>query len=84
MKINGYLDANRPSGKITSYEININQEIFFLDFGFDELDINKIKRIKYIFISHEHYDHFKALFKYAEYLSSNVVIYMTKTVKKIN
>jgi mRNA degradation ribonuclease J1/J2 len=83
MKVYSYLDLNNEQGKITTHELIINQDRFFLDFGSDSLTPNMVKDIKYIFISHEHLDHFKSLFHLAEFLKEDIEIFMTNTTKKM-
>lgn len=81
MDIKCYKDHNGETGKLTTYKIKINDEILFLDFGSYDMLKSDIKGVKYIFVTHEHQDHFKTLYYLAQYIPKDVKIFMTKTTK---
>lgn len=64
--------------KITTYKFNLNNKTILLDYG---AKIDKIKDVDYIFISHEHFDHYKGILEQALDVSDNTVIFATKTTK---
>lgn len=77
MKIITYLDQNdRP--KITSYKMTINEKVVLFDCG---NIIDNAKDVDYIFISHEHQDHWKGLIDVI--LNTNARIFSTRTTKNL-
>ena len=82
MKINCFI-TNEKSPKITTYHIMMNAKSILLDYGVELKNQEFIKRIDYIFISHEHGDHIAGLINEYKYLNNNVKIYMTNTCKEI-
>lgn len=74
------------SKKITTYVYHNKYFNFAFDFGSIDIPINDIKEIDYIFISHEHMDHFLGLLNmdYAEALLKNKCeIYASNVTKDL-
>ena len=80
MKINVY-----GPNVLTTYMIKLNGKIVMLDFNCHDMPISYIKNIDYIFITHEHIDHFGSLLNYEiiRNLKPTVRIFSTKTTKEL-
>ena len=72
-------------GKVTAYKYVIDNKEIFLDFGSRNITQSDIKNVDYIFITHEHLDHWEMLLKYelVKELNPKCEIYATKTTKEL-
>lgn len=83
--INSYRTSD-SSRKITTYIFNNSTYRFAFDFGSNDIPLNDVKKLDYIFITHEHSDHFMGLynFEYAEaLLESKCKIYASNVTKDL-
>ena len=74
------------SGKITTYLYDNSRYVFAFDFGSNEIPLNDVKNIDYMFITHEHSDHFMGLYNldYAKVLlESGCEIYASNVTKEL-
>ncbi len=74
------------SKKITTYLFNARHYSLAFDFGSNEIATSDIKNLDYIFITHEHLDHFMGLLNldYAKLLlDSKCVIYASNVTKDL-
>ena len=74
------------SKKITTYVLDTGRFSCGLDFGSNDIPLNEVKRLQYIFITHEHSDHFMGLYnpEYArELLKSKCKIYASNVTKDL-
>lgn len=71
--------------KITSYKLTLDNKNILLDFGAKTINKNDVIDVDYIFISHEHLDHYETLLKYeiVQYLKPTCQIFSTKTTKQL-
>lgn len=74
MEIYGYASLD----KITTYKFIMNKKTILLDYG---TRIDDIKNVDYIFITHEHFDHYKGILEQSFDIDENVKIFSTKTTK---
>lgn len=74
MELYGYSSLD----KITTYKFVLNKKTILLDYG---AKIDNINNVDYIFITHEHFDHYKGILEQALDINENVKIYATKTTK---
>ena len=74
------------SNKITTYVLKNTSGFFAFDFGSNDIPINDVKKLDYIFITHEHSDHFMGLYN-LEYvdvlLKSNCKIFTSNVTKDL-
>lgn len=70
---------------VTTYMIEMNNKTIMLDFNCSDIIVPDINKIDYIFISHEHLDHFESLldYKIVKHLKPSVRIFSTKTTKEL-
>ena len=70
---------------ITTYLITLNNHKILLDFNCDDISEDDICEVDYIFLSHEHLDHFESLVKYevVSKLKDSVRLFATKTTKEL-
>lgn len=64
--------------KITTYKFNLNKKTILFDYG---TKIDDIDKVDYIFISHEHFDHYNGILEQALEISDYTKIFSTKTTK---
>ena len=84
--LKSYRTSADASKKLTTYILNSGVNSFALDFGSFSIDIEDVKRLDYIFITHEHMDHFIGLLKpdYIDILlKSNCKIYASNVTKDL-
>lgn len=74
MKIIGYSSLD----KITTYKFVLNKKTILFDYG---SKVDNIKDVDYIFITHEHFDHYQGLLFQALEINENIKIFSTKTTK---
>ena len=74
------------SNKITTYLYNDNSSSVAFDFGSKDIPLNEVRSLDYIFITHEHSDHFMGLYHmpYVEtLLESKCEIYASNVTKDL-
>ncbi len=74
------------SRKITTYVFKNTCRFFSFDFGSNDIPLSDVKKLDYIFITHEHSDHFMGLYniEYAEaLLKSKCEIYASNVTKDL-
>lgn len=83
MKLISYGIGTDPERKITTYKFETCGKVIMLDCGGDQLTPSDVSDVDYLFISHEHLDHWQALVRLITYLKNDCVVYTTQTTKKI-
>ena len=70
---------------ITTYLISLNNHKILLDCNCDNIEEEDLNNVDYIFLSHEHLDHFESLLKFeiASQLKHSVRLFSTKTTKEL-
>lgn len=84
--IKAYKTSADASKKLTSYIVNSGVNSFALDFGSFEFTQDDVRKLSYIFITHEHMDHFVGLLKieYVDILfKNNCKIFASKVTKDL-
>ena len=74
------------SKKITTYVFDNDSQLVAFDFGSNDIPVNTVKSLNYIFITHEHSDHFMGLYnlQYVEaLLNSKCDIYASNVTKDL-
>lgn len=85
MRLTTYNSSDREP-KITTYRLQLGGHHLMLDFGSDDLRNEHLNQIEYIFITHEHFDHWGGLLDTRTVYKLDhrkVKIFATPTTKKL-
>ncbi|MFA6595248.1 MAG: MBL fold metallo-hydrolase [Bacilli bacterium] len=69
--------------KNTTYKFETCGKVIMLDCGGDRLTSSDVSDVDYLFISHEHLDHWQGLIRLITHFKNDCLIYTTQTTKKI-
>lgn len=83
MKVNAFATGCLKERKITTYKFTLNGKTFMFDCEGDQLTPSEVSDVNYLFISHEHLDHWYSLYKLITHFDCKCIFFTTLTTKRI-